>query len=581
MSKSTSRSRLAEIIKIFIKYNVVPNFVQQKNPEQVKTAFEELGPTFIKIGQMLSVRDDLLSTKFTKTFKTLQDSVPSDSYLTVKKTIESELDLLIEDIFEEFTKAPFASASMGQAHHAKLKNGDTVVVKVQHPNIAEEIMLDLQLFERALPLIKYIPETSVVDLNGVLQEVRRSLTNELDFFKESKNGVLFYEKNDHWQEIRSPKIYEAFCSKKVIVMEAMPGENLNHLMNITADEPPLIEGYENQQLKQSIAKLLVENFMKQVFDDGFFHADPHPGNILFHLLTSDELSHNQTTETKKRQKEFHSISVTATSRVTKQAAPYTLNYIDFGMMGQLSLTLRQRLTEAVIALYTKDNYRIEKAVLRLCQQEGSFDESNFHQELATFLEQYTDSPIEEIEIQEVFTQIVVICHQNNLQFDRDITLLLKAFSTLEGVIRVLDPEMSLMEIATPFAQNYFFTHLEIEETLKKTGLDLLSGLKTAPKLPQQLHHLLEIWTSGQGKVNLEIKKQEDLLSRIENMVNRIVFGVILAALIVGASLLVQAAPDDRFNVISILGICTYAIAALVIIFLAIDSLIQLYKKRKK
>ena len=146
---------------------------------------------------------------------------------------------------------------------------------------------------------------------------------------------------------------------------------------------------------------------------------------------------------------------------------------------------------------------------------------------------------------------------------------------------MLDPEMSLMEIATPFAQNYFFTHLEIEETLKKTGLDLLSGLKTAPKLPQQLHHLLEIWTSGQGKVNLEIKKQEDLLSRIENMVNRIVFGVILAALIVGASLLVQAAPDDRFNVISILGICTYAIAALVIIFLAIDSLIQLYKKRKK
>ncbi|MFS0928201.1 ABC1 kinase family protein [Enterococcus durans] len=581
MSKSTSRSRLAEIIKIFIKYNVVPNFVQQKNPEQVKTAFEELGPTFIKIGQMLSVRDDLLSTKFTKTFKTLQDSVPSDSYLTVKKTIESELDLLIEDIFEEFTKAPFASASMGQAHHAKLKNGDTVVVKVQHPNIAEEIMLDLQLFERALPLIKYIPETSVVDLNGVLQEVRRSLTNELDFFKESKNGVLFYEKNDHWQEIRSPKIYEAFCSKKVIVMEAMPGENLNHLMNITADEPPLIEGYENQQLKQNIAKLLVENFMKQVFDDGFFHADPHPGNILFYLLTPDELSHNQTTETKKRQKEFHSISVTATSRVTRQAAPYTLNYIDFGMMGQLSLTLRQRLTEAVIALYTKDNYRIEKAVLRLCQQEGSFDESNFHQELATFLEQYTDSPIEEIEIQEVFTQIVVICHQNNLQFDRDITLLLKAFSTLEGVIRVLDPEMSLMEIATPFAQNYFFTHLEIEETLKKTGLDLLSGLKTAPKLPQQLHHLLEIWTSGQGKVNLEIKKQEDLLSRIENMVNRIVFGVILAALIVGASLLVQAAPDDRFNVISILGICTYAIAALVIIFLAIDSLIQLYKKRKK
>ncbi len=581
MSKSTSRSRLAEIIKLFIKYNVVPNFVQQKHPEQVKTAFEELGPTFIKIGQMLSVRDELLSPAFTKTFKTLQDNVPSDSYLTVKKTIESELDLLLEDIFETFDKAPFASASMGQAHRAKLKSGEPVVVKVQHPNIAEEIMLDLQLFEKALPLIKYIPETSVVDLNGVLQEVKRSLTNELDFFKESKNGILFHEKNDHWQEIRSPKIYEAFCSKKVIVMEDMPGKNLNHLMNTKNTDPSLIESVDNQRLKQRIAKLLVENFMKQVFDDGFFHADPHPGNLLFHVLTHDEQRQAQTIETNKRQKEFHGFTVTAASQTTKQAAPYTLNYIDFGMMGHLSITLRQRLTEAVIALYTKDNYRIEKAVLHLCQQEGTFDEGNFHQELTTFLDEYADSPIEEIEIQEVFTQIILICHQNHLQIDRDITLLLKAFSTLEGVIRALDPEMSLMEIATPFAQNYFLTHLDMGETLKKTGLDLLGGLQSAPKIPQQLHHLLETWTSGQGKVNLEIKKQEELLSRIENMVNRIVFGVILAALIVGASLLVQAAPDDHFNFISLLGICTYAIAALVIIFLAIDSLIQLYKKRKK
>ena len=169
MAQTNPRSRLAEIIRVFINYNVVPNFVQQKNPEQVKKAFEELGPTFIKIGQMLSVREDLLSSAFTQTFKTLQDSVPSDTFSTVKKTIETELSLSLSDIFDDFSKSPFASASMGQAHRAKLKNGDAVVVKIQHPNIAEEIRLDLQLFERAIPLIKYIPETSVVDLKGVLQ----------------------------------------------------------------------------------------------------------------------------------------------------------------------------------------------------------------------------------------------------------------------------------------------------------------------------------------------------------------------------------------------------------------------------
>ena len=581
MAQTNPRSRLAEIIRVFINYNVVPNFVQQKNPEQVKKAFEELGPTFIKIGQMLSVREDLLSSAFTQTFKTLQDSVPSDTFSTVKKTIETELSLSLSDIFDDFSKSPFASASMGQAHRAKLKNGDAVVVKIQHPNIAEEIRLDLQLFERAIPLIKYIPETSVVDLKGVLQEVKRSLINEMDFLKESQNGEQFYQKNNGWKEIRSPKIYDAFCSKKVIVMEEMSGKNLNHLMNAENKTETFITGIQNKQLKQEVAKLLVENFMKQVFDDGFFHADPHPGNLLFHVLTKEEQTQaSRKTETV-HEKEFGSFAFRASTSAEDPVAPYTINYIDFGMMGHLSAGLRQKLTQAVLALYTKDAYRIEKAVLRLCQQEGSFDESRFHQELTSFLEQYYDSPIDEINLQEVFTHVVTICHQNNLQFDRDITLLLKAFGTLEGVIRVLDPEVSLMEVASPFAQHYFLTHLDVEDTLKQSGLDLLEGMKAAPKIPQQLHHLLEMWTSGQGKVNLELKKQDKLLSRIESMINRLVFGMILAALIVGSSLLVQAAPVENAEVVSLLGIFTYAIAAFVIIFLAIDALIQMYMKRKK
>lgn len=581
MAQTNPRSRLAEIIRVFINYNVVPNFVQQKNPEQVKKAFEELGPTFIKIGQMLSVREDLLSSAFTQTFKTLQDSVPSDTFSTVKKTIETELSLSLSDIFDDFSKSPFASASMGQAHRAKLKNGDSVVVKIQHPNIAEEIRLDLQLFERAIPLIKYIPETSVVDLKGVLQEVKRSLINEMDFLKESQNGEQFYQKNNGWKEIRSPKIYDAFCSKKVIVMEEMSGKNLNHLMNAENKTETFITGIQNKQLKQKVAKLLVENFMKQVFDDGFFHADPHPGNLLFHVLTKEEQTQASRKTEIVHEKEFGSFAFRASTSTEDPVAPYTINYIDFGMMGHLSAGLRQKLTQAVLALYTKDAYRIEKAVLRLCQQEGSFDESRFHQELTSFLEQYYDSPIDEINLQEVFTHVVTICHQNNLQFDRDITLLLKAFGTLEGVIRVLDPEVSLMEVASPFAQHYFLTHLDVEDTLKQSGLDLLEGMKAAPKIPQQLHHLLEMWTSGQGKVNLELKKQDKLLSRIESMINRLVFGMILAALIVGSSLLVQAAPVENAEVVSLLGIFTYAIAAFVIIFLAIDALIQMYKKRKK
>ncbi|EOL42638.1 hypothetical protein RV11_GL002960 [Enterococcus phoeniculicola] len=567
--KKTKSARLKEIIQVFLAHDVIRNFSQQKNPLEVRKAFEELGPTFIKIGQMLSVRTDLLSPSYINTLKTLQDNVKSDPYSIVKEIIEQELELSLTDIFDSIDEEPFASASIGQAHKAILKNKESVVIKVQHPGIREAIELDLALFEKAIPLINYIPESNVVDLNSVLKEVRRSLDDELNFLKECQSGKHFFEKNNHWRQIKTPKMYEEFSTKKILVMEFMEGKSLKYLLG--ADNREIAYNQvTNHTLKKEISSLLVDNFIKQVFEDGFFHADPHPGNIFLHLP-------EETLDTEKKQP-----SSASSNDSTEDFTPdYEVIYLDFGMMGTISETLRGKLSTALIALYSKDSKRIGKAVLQLCNQEGSFDEGNYYSELETFLETYYDLPIKEIDLQKLFYQVVMICHNNHLQIDQTVTMLVKAFGTLEGVIEELNPELSMMEVAAPFAQRYFLQRMNIKEELMQGGLDLLSALKSMPKIPEKAVDTLDTFSSGKTKVTISLKEQERLVSRFENLMNRFLIGLILASLIIGTSILLRGTDLLNLKAFAWLSALVYAFAAFSALFFLFELFYRWLKRRKK
>ena len=258
MREKSKAARLRQIVKIVNHYSVVKNITQQKNPEEVRKAFEELGPTFIKVGQMMSVRTDIFTLDFTKELRKLQDDVKTDDFDSVKALVEKELELPLTEIFESFDEQPFASASIAQAHHARLKNGQKVVAKVQHPGIASEIELDLSLFEKAIPIANWVPESKVIDLKNILKEIRVSLQNELDFQKELELAEEFYRLNNDWKEIRVPKMEPAYSSKKVIVMELMPGTNLKELIN-TKDEK-IVQGETTyKELKKTISQLLIEH----------------------------------------------------------------------------------------------------------------------------------------------------------------------------------------------------------------------------------------------------------------------------------------------------------------------------------
>ncbi|HCM84910.1 MULTISPECIES: ABC1 kinase family protein [Enterococcus] len=576
MKEQSKAARLRQIVKVVNHYSVVKNITQQKNPAEVRQAFEELGPTFIKVGQMMSVRTDIFTLDFTKELRKLQDDVKTDNFESVKTLVEKELELPLTEIFERFDEQPFASASIAQAHHAQLKNGQQVVVKVQHPGIAYEIELDLSLFEKAIPIANWVPESKVIDLKSIVKEIRVSLQNELDFQKELVLAEEFYRLNNGWKEIRAPKMEPAYSTKKVIVMELMPGKNLKELIN--ADDDKIVQGEKNyKELKKTVSELLIEHFMKEVFEDGFFHADPHPGNILLQLISDEENQKEQSIKSKEHQGKFGKIPYEITYSKNERLRPFRLNFIDFGMMGTITREMQSKMSNTIIAIYSKDTQRIANAVHAICKQVGSFDEEKFTDELDDFLNRYLNLPVKEIDLQKVFSQVVIICHDNNLQIDDSVTMLIKAFGTLEGVIEDLNPDLSLFEVVAPFAQKYFIQQLNLKNELQETGLDYLSTLKALPKIPSHALNALDTFAKGKGKLNLEVKNQRNFLERAEAMVNRLVIGLILSALVIGSSILVQTSPKGD-TLISDLGIFGYSVAALSILFLVVESLYRRYRK---
>ncbi len=578
MKEQSKTARLRQIIKIINHYNVVKNITQQKEPENVRKAFEELGPTFIKVGQMMSVRTDIFTLAFTKELRKLQDDVKTDDFASVKELVEEQLGLPLTELFASFEEQPFASASIAQAHHARLKNEQAVVVKVQHPGIAAEIELDLSLFEKALPIANWVPESKVIDLKNILKEIRESLQNELDFQKELSLAEEFYRLNNGWKEIRVPKMEPAYSAKKVIVMELMPGTNLKGLIN-APDEQILQADLSYKELKRNVSELLIDHFMKEVFEDGFFHADPHPGNILLQLLSPSENQQDQPLKTKTKQGKVGAFPYEISYGKNEKLRPFRLNFIDFGMMGTINREMQAKMSNVIIAIYSKDSQRITHAVHAICKQVGSFDEEKFTDELDDFLNRYLNLPVKEIDLQKVFSQVVIICHDNNLQIDDSVTMLIKAFGTLEGVIEDLNPDLSLFEVVAPFAQKYFIQQLNLKNELQETGLDYLSTLKALPKLPSHALNVLDTFAKGKGKLNLELKNQRTLLERAEAMVNRLVIGLILSALVIGSSILVQTSPTGD-TLISDLGIFGYSVAALSILFLVLESLYRRYRKWK-
>ena len=562
--------RLREIMGILRRHSFISNFYHQTNPDEVLATFQELGPTFIKLGQMLSTRPDLVSPDYIKALRTLQDKVPADDYDTVAQIFLNETGQTIDQAFKTFAHQPFASASVGQCHYATLEDGTKVVVKIQHPAVSQLIKVDLALFKKAIRLLKYVPgDLSVVDFDAVMDQLGASLLSEVNTLHEAENGEKFYRLNNGDGIIEVPRVYLKECHPKVLVNEAMPGKSIKALMSKPLpDDPAAAE--QLAATRKNVAQVLVKNFIKQVFEDHFFHADPHPGNILFHTVTKQ-----QSKPTHEYEKSFGNTTIQfSTNQVLP---PYRLVYLDFGMMGTLSNTMANGIAEIIVALTTKDNYRISKAVLNVCNRTGEVDEQKFIREFGVFIHPYLNAQLATIDIPKFLYSITQLCRDNHLQLRPEVTLLFKAFGTLEGTIAKLDPDLSMMQVAQPFAWHYFKEHFNVKEALMDHAGTMYHEIEAISQLPQKMTRTLDQIASGEARVNLHYLGQKKVFDRLDQLMNRLLIVIMLASLVLSSSILVVGS-RDRF--IYKLGVGGWLLAVVVAIILVISALHKRWKNRR-
>ena len=490
-ARPTQRERLLEIVHVIREHDMLSNFIRQKNPEEIRLGFEELGPTFIKIGQILSTRPDLVSPAYTHEFSKLQDNVQIDPYSTVEQTFKEQTGQEIDDVFAEFDKDPFASASIGQTHRALLKDGTTAVVKIQHPKVQELVKTDMSLFEKAVNISKIGPEIGAVDPEEIFNEIKDALFTEINTEIEIKNGQEFYNLNNNDGVITVPRTYSEVSAQKILVTGYMPGESIKYYM-----QEPLSKNQQQakqqKQERKDVAQALVRNFVKQIFVDNFFHADPHPGNILFHRLDPKDVKEQNKVAQFQRKTRGKKTTLTAEDDLPN----YRITYLDFGMMGRLTPNLVDGIIQIVLALNTKDTRTIGKAILSICNRTGKVDQEKFFEELALFLQPYMQMGLGQVDVASLLFDTIGLCRDNNLQAKSEVTLLVKSFASLEGIVAELDPDMEMMDVARPFAKEYLINHFNWKKQLEDSSLDLMQSVHSLPKIPLKLEQLINLFTNG-------------------------------------------------------------------------------------
>lgn len=576
LTRGSRRTRLLEIVRVMRNHNVITNFINQRNPREVRLAFQELGPTFIKAGQLLSTRPDLISPAFIAEMRQLQDNVEVDDFASVKTTFEEQTGKKLNEVFSFFDETPFASASIGQTHRAILKDGTKVVVKIQHPEVARLIATDLALFRLALRMTKFTPDIGAINPREIFNEIRTSLLNEINTEIEIENGQEFYHYNNNDGIIRVPKVYKQYSAQKVLVNSSMPGKSIkNYLAQPISKDLAVAESQKAE--RKYLAQVLVNNFLKQVFEDNFFHADPHPGNILFYRLKEGDPNYQENQAKEAFSYEFHGNKVMWAKR--QPLPPYRLVYLDFGMMGRLTPSMIDGIAQIVLALNTKDIRQIGQAILAVCNQTGPVDSEDFYEELGLFLTPFMNMGLDQIDFPAMLYSVIGLCRKNNLQMKAEVTLLVKAFGSLEGLVSQLDPDLSMMDVARPLGKAYLKRKFNLKTSLEDLSFDTLQSLKATSQLPTKASKFFDVVSSGQTRFSVRYKGQDKLLDRIDHLANRIIIALVLAAIILASSLLVEGSANHP--AIYNLGVTGYIVAIVLVALLILDDLHKRFKKRKR
>ena len=529
-------NRYRQIIGVFLKYgfeeirnssydklsrNLIPKMKQAQverlsRARRVRLALEELGPTFIKFGQILSTRPDLIPLEYLEELSELQDNVAPVPYAEVREIIKSEVGRFPEEIFDRFEEHPLGSASIAQVHRAWLKSGEAVVVKVQRPNIRKMIEVDLEIMFNVISLIQgQLEDMGILRPHRVLEQFAHSIEKEINFAVEESHIERFARHFANDDSIHVPKVYRETSSERMLTIEYIDGVKASDIEALRR------HGFDLQILSSRGAKLI----MRQIFEFGFFHADPHPGNI---FILPDNV----------------------------------LCYVDFGLMGRVSREERQTIVELLTSIVSGNEAKMVKSLLKLTLYEKEPDLEGLERDIVELVDQHIYLPINELRMGKLARQLLEITSRHRLSLKPNLFLMVKALSSMETLSRKFEVEFQIAKYAESFIREFRFRKFnpkKIITEIQNTSTDFIHFLRD---IPTELRSILTFVREGDIKIQLEHRGLESMLHTHDRVSNRLAFAIVLASLIIGSSLIILSNIPPHWQGIPVVGLVGFIVAGI-------------------
>lgn len=515
-------SRLKEITAVFRKHNITRGVT----PKKLRLIIEDLGPTFIKLGQIMSMHSDILPKRYCDELMKLRSDVTPMPFEEVIAVIEESYGRSWKRVFSEIDPVPQGSASIAQVHRAVLRTGENVVVKVQRKGIYETMARDIALLHKAVKLLPPVSIKGMADLDLVLDEMWSVTRDEMNFLTEASNMEEFARRNKDVNFVGTPILYQQFTTVHVLVMEYIDGCGID-------DKDALLEnGYDLRE----IGTKLVDNYIKQVMDDGFFHADPHSGNV--------------------------------------KIREGKIIWIDMGMMGRLTEHDREVIGKAVQGIALNDVGMILNAVMAIGEFKEKPDQRQLYEGISALLTKYGNTGIGNINVAEVMSDLMDVMKDNKIKMPHGLTMLARGLTHMEGVLADIAPDINMVEIATSHMAGNMFREFNLKKELKSSGKSIVKSLRKALDIPSLVADMMHEYLLGQAKITLDLQVTNDLAQLLRRLVRNIVMGLWVMALLISSSIICTTDMTPKVFGIPALGAFGYLMAFIIVMYVFIKHMLS-------
>lgn len=499
----------------------------QSRAKAFAESLKKMGPTFVKFGQIISTRPDIVPNEYVAELESLQDDVEPFSFAEVEKIIESELKVRISKAFLSFEATPLAAASLGQVHEAVLRDGREVVVKIQRPDIRATIEKDLEVFlEIAETLESRTDIGRKMNVAEMVKQFSKTLLNELNYVQEANNMETFRRNLKEFPQIRVPEVIHDFSATKVLTSERIRGKKVSKLTPFD-----LMEHNHHE-----LATVLTQAYLKQICVDGFWHSDPHPGNIFIegeHLIL-----------------------------------------LDFGMVARISGEFQDNIIKFLLGVTENQGTEVAELMIHMGRVEEGFDRDRFIHDIATMVSDYHDADFTQVNTGQLIFNVIGIANSHALQVPSELAMLAKTLLHLDGITKKLDPDYNPQKVIREYAESLISKKVAQKFHPRNFYAALLDLNQLAIELPRRTRDIVDQTANGNLALNIKLHQADDLLKGMHKIANRITVGLVIAALVVGSSLMMRV--PSRFHILGYpaIAVAGYLAASITAFYLVVSTLMQ-------